>query len=131
MAVNNHNVTKSNFLGMPAGTAAARLRKKILFHLLQRLHEDVCFQCGKKIETAEELSIEHKLPWLHKDVALFWDLTNIAFSHSRCNSLAAKRIKGHTIVHGTTSAYIYGCRCKSCKEAHRIGVAEFRKRRSS
>jgi hypothetical protein len=51
---------KSAFLGMPHGTAANRLRKMILFNLLQRHGENVCFKCSKFIETADELSIEHK-----------------------------------------------------------------------
>jgi uncharacterized protein YdaU (DUF1376 family) len=37
------------------------------------------------IETADELSIEHKLPWEGVSVKLFWSLDNIAFSHLRCN----------------------------------------------
>lgn len=72
-------------LGMSHGTAANRLRKMILFNLLRKLNEDVCFKCGKKIDTAEELSIEHKLPWEGRSTELFWDLNNIAFSHIGCN----------------------------------------------
>jgi hypothetical protein len=76
---------KSAFLGMPHGTASNRLRKLVLFHLLQRHGENVCFKCAEKIETAEELSIEHKLPWEGVSLELFWSLDNIAFSHLRCN----------------------------------------------
>jgi hypothetical protein len=76
---------KSIFLGMPHGTASSRLRKMILFHLLQRHDENVCFRCSKKIETADDLSIEHKLPWEGISVELFWSLDNIAFSHRYCN----------------------------------------------
>jgi hypothetical protein len=72
-------------LGMSHGAAANRLRKKILFSLLIRLKEDVCFKCGKKIETEEQLSIEHKQPWENRNPMLFWDLQNIAFSHLSCN----------------------------------------------
>lgn len=41
--------------------------------------------------SADDLSIEHKAPWLHRDSALFWDLDNIAFSHLACNVNAAMR----------------------------------------
>jgi len=81
----NNNRRKSEFLGMPHGTANNRLRKLILFDLLVRHDENVCFKCGEHIVTAEELSIEHKQPWEGRSVELFWDLGNIAFSHLRCN----------------------------------------------
>jgi hypothetical protein len=42
---------KSAFLGMPHGTANNRLRKMILFHLLQKHDENICFNCSEKIET--------------------------------------------------------------------------------
>lgn len=77
---------KAVLLGMPYGTAMARLRKMILFQLAQRLGEDNCFGCGGKIEKIEELSIEHKRPWEGISLELFWDLDNIAFSHLRCNT---------------------------------------------
>ena len=76
---------KSAFLGMPHGTANNRLRKMILFHLLQKHRENICFNCSERIETVDELSIEHKQPWEGINVELFWSLDNIAFSHLRCN----------------------------------------------
>ena len=79
------NSRRAEMLGMPFGTACHRLRKAIMFRLLQRLNEDVCFKCNRKIESVEELSIEHKQCWYGVDVALFWDLENIAFSHLACN----------------------------------------------
>jgi len=85
----NSNQRKAAQLGMPHGTAQGRLRKMILFSLLQRLDEDICHQCGYRIATVEELSIEHKIPWLNNSVDLFWDLGNIAFSHLSCNASAA------------------------------------------
>jgi hypothetical protein len=80
------NARKSAFLGMTYGAAAHRLRKQILFRYVQAAGDDFCFKCGARIETVEELSIEHKLPWEGRDVALFWDLQNIAFSHLSCNT---------------------------------------------
>ena len=79
------NARKSAFLGVPHGTACHRLRKLILFALLQRHGENVCFKCSQIIETPDELSIEHKRPWEGVSVELYWSLENIAFSHLRCN----------------------------------------------
>jgi hypothetical protein len=76
---------KTAFLGIPHGTASNRLRKLVLFNLLQRHGENVCFKCSQTIETAEELSIEHKQPWQDISVELFWEMENIAFSHLKCN----------------------------------------------
>jgi hypothetical protein len=77
-------------LGMPFGTASGRLRKIVLFDLLSRHAENICYQCHLPIETVDELSLEHKIPWLGNDTSLFWDLGNIGFSHFTCN-VAAKR----------------------------------------
>lgn len=76
---------KSEFLGMPHGTAANRLRKQIMFQLLKRLGENVCFKCAQEIVSADDLSIEHKQPWEGVSVELFWSMENIAFSHRGCN----------------------------------------------
>jgi hypothetical protein len=90
-SVSKSGARKSAFLGMPHGTAGNRLRKMILFNLLQRHGENVCFKCAEPIETAEELNIEHKQPWEGISVELFWDLENIAFSHLRCNKNHRRR----------------------------------------
>lgn len=82
---------KSEQLGMPFGTANARLRKNILFNLLARYGENICYQCGEMILSVDQLSIEHKVAWLDNDIALFWDLSNIAFSHLKCNISAANK----------------------------------------
>jgi hypothetical protein len=81
----NTNQRKSAQLGMPFGTATNRLRKMILFKLLVDSKINQCFRCREDIGSAEDLSIEHKEPWFNRDVELFWDLNNIAFSHSWCN----------------------------------------------
>ena len=80
------NINKEEILGMPFGTATARLRKSIMFLLAQKADLDTCCRCELKIETVEEFSIEHVKPWessRHRD--LFFDLDNIAFSHRKCN----------------------------------------------
>lgn len=115
--MNKSNNKKSKQLGMPFGTANGRLRKKILFHLLQKSKENICFQCKNLIETEEELSIEHKKPWLDKNTELFWDINNIAFSHLSCNAGAAKQTKPRK--HPSSRAYMRGCRCKECRDIER------------
>lgn len=87
------NEKKSKQLGMAIGTANARLRKMVLFKLMQKSDLDVCFRCDKRIETIEEFSIEHKQPWLDVSAALFWDWDNIAFSHLTCNIKAGRKPK--------------------------------------
>lgn len=127
MTTGNHN--KERALGMPYGTAMQRLKKAILFRLVQKLNLDFCYRCGKRIKSLESFTIEHKEPWLtHPD--LFWDMTNIAFSHRSCNSRASSRQKKGPIPHGTQSGYSYrNCRCDACKEAHRKYQREWKAKR--
>ena len=82
-------------LGMSHGAAASRLRKNILFRLLKRLGENYCFKCSELIEEVDDLSIEHKKPWEGRSAELFWDLENIAFSHSGCNKNHSYNAGGH------------------------------------
>lgn len=109
---------KAEQLKMPIGTASNRLKKEIIFSLIQKLNEDNCFQCGGKIESSNDLSIEHKIPYLDSDnpIELFFDLNNIAFSHLECNI----RAKRHTVVSvcGTLGKYKLGCRCQPCTNAN-------------
>lgn len=116
-------------LGMSRGMASGRLRKSIMFDLVQRLSLDICFKCKKKISLEKELSIEHKEPWLHniKAVKLFFDLENIAFSHLKCNISSGRRPTKKE--HGTKNAYERGCRCKECREAKNIKTKNNRIRR--
>lgn len=77
-------------LGMPIGTASNRLKKMVLLKLLRELKRDSCLRCSGIIESAKDLAIDHKRPWLDVSAHLFWDLSNIGFSHSRCNSIARR-----------------------------------------
>ena len=115
-------------LGMPFGTANSKLRRIILFDLLKQLGQNICFQCGEKIETIEELSIEHKESWLDKENAkeLFWNLDNIAFSHLKCNIRARDIPNKGNLKHPSIFAYQKGCRCLECKELNRQRVAKQR-----
>jgi hypothetical protein len=80
----NTNRKKAEQLGMPC-TANGRLKLRLFFGLLVKLGENKCFKCGKMIEKASELSIEHKKDWLDVDPQLFWAEDNIAYSHRGCN----------------------------------------------
>ena len=73
-------------LGMSYSTARYRLRNELLFCALKKLGENVCYRCGKPLESTNDIAIDHKKPWLDIDPDLFWDLDNIAFSHIVCNS---------------------------------------------
>jgi len=106
---------KSKQLGIPFGTATNRLRKLVLFGLLKKYKENYCYRCGGEIVSSDELSMEHKKAWLHIDSKLFWDLDNIAFSHLNCNT-SEHRTRDRNFVHGTVTAYRYGCRCDECVE---------------
>jgi len=79
------NRQKEAVLGMPFGTACGRLRRIMMFELLRRHNENVCYRCGGLIEGADDLTLEHKQSWQTNGAALFWDVNNIAFSHVRCN----------------------------------------------
>ena len=88
------NKNKTTQLGMSYGKASHLLRKQILFSYIQKAGDDNCFRCGNKILTVQELSLDHKEAWLHKDDSLFWDPGNIAFSHLSCNSRARTSAPG-------------------------------------
>ena len=122
-----NNKKKSDQLGMPFGTASARLRKIILFSLLKKHNENICYRCNKLIETINELTIDHKEPWLDKDINLFWDINNIAFSHHNCNVSIARKLEKKVLVHGTRHGYArWNCRCQLCKNGQAEFVRKFR-----
>lgn len=127
--MNNSNQKKTGQLGMPIGTASAKLRKQLLFGLVQETGRDVCFQCGEKIEEIENFSIEHKVPYLDSEdpVGLFFDPNNIAFSHLKCNARAGR--KPPLAGHGSFKRYSkHGCRCVPCTEANRDNKRRWREK---
>lgn len=107
------NQLKSDILGMPFGTACNRLRRIVMFSLLEKHGENVCFKCGKLITKADELSLEHKTAWQNIGASLFWDLDNIAFSHVGCN-LPTGFVR-REIVDGKLW-------CSSCKSLHPVSL---------
>ncbi len=115
-------------LGMPLGTAMARLKKSILFSLLKELNKDICCRCGKRILTEKELSIDHIAPWQGAGVEKFWDLSNIGYAHLRCNSAAARRPTKGINKHPSLDAYKRGCRCAECKKLNTLKQCNYRSR---
>lgn len=89
------NQRRARLLGESYGAATSKLRKMLLFDFAKRLNEDICYQCGTRIEFIEDFSIEHTIPWQNSDnpKEIFFDLSKIAYSHSSCNTKAAIRPK--------------------------------------
>jgi hypothetical protein len=90
----SHHPKKDALLRMPLGTAFGRLRKSVMFNLLCKLGENVCFRCGLEIETVQTMTIEHKESWMSASdpAQSFFSMENIAFSHHACNCSAAMRV---------------------------------------
>ena len=86
------NAKKDALLGMPLGTASARLRKELLFHLAKKLGLTTCCRCGEEIDGVKKFSIDHLDAWQRAEnpVEAFFDLENVAFSHLGCNVRAAE-----------------------------------------
>ena len=128
----NSNKKRTIQLGIPHGTATSKLRKMIMFKLLKEANLNWCFQCGNEIESVEDLSIEHKIPWMDSDnpKELFWDLENIAFSHLNCNIRVARRPR--ILKHPSISAYHdRKCRCLECKKIHNISLSKYKERKKT
>ena len=125
--MSNTNKKRAQQLGMPIGTATHRLRKLIMFDLLQQLGQNMCVRCNRAIETVSDLSIEHLLPWLDSNdpINLFFNLDNIGFSHLSCNSGAARYIPKDT-PHGGTKRWRQGCRCVLCLNAKNLEKKRYR-----
>lgn len=84
---------KSETLGIHYGTAKARLDRDIIFSFISKLNIK-CFRCNGDLDR-ETFSVDHKNPWLIADDPLisFFDLENVAFSHSSCNTKAGRKPK--------------------------------------
>ncbi len=83
---------KESQLGMKLGTANNILTRNLMFLLAQKCGMDICHRCGKKIESADDISRDHVVDWLHSDnpVKFFLDAANVAFSHKKCNKKRKK-----------------------------------------
>lgn len=83
---------------MSHGKAGYILRKSIMFSLVKELSKNKCFRCNKTIDYVGEFSIDHILDWetSSNPKELFFDLSNITFSHLKCNIQAGKgNLKGN------------------------------------
>jgi 5-methylcytosine-specific restriction endonuclease McrA len=82
---------RTNQLGVSHSTAMNRLKKLIIFYLADKIKLNYCYRCNKKIESAVDFSIDHKIDWLDNDPKLFYNLNNVAFSHLKCNTIRSRR----------------------------------------
>ena len=82
-------------LGINPSSAFGILRKMVLFNLYKKLNLNFCYRCSLEILDHLSFSVDHKINFLHdlKAKDLFFDLTNIAFSHLSCNSSHARKVK--------------------------------------
>ena len=101
------NDKKSKQLGMSFGTAGARLKRLIIWSLLVELNLEHCYRC-EQLMSVDTYSIDHDINWLDNDVELFWDITNIRYSHLSCNVQASSRNDKHCPEENSW--------CSSCKE---------------
>lgn len=106
---------KSLQLGEHHSTAEHRLRKRFMFSLAVMLNLHICFRCKQEIDSADEASIDHKIPWLDNSNEMFWDLSNVALSHKVCNSRAARRPHKKECPEGTR----WCSKCKACCSKHK------------
>ena len=115
--MDNNNKKKDDLLGIPHGTANHQLRKMILFKCVQKLGEDICYRCNRKIESIEDFSIEHKIAWQQSEnpKETFFDLDNISFSHLNCNTAARERGVPHLTQRGENNSQSK-LTCKQVKE---------------
>lgn len=111
------------------GSARNRLMRSIMFALLKEANHHFCYRCGEEM-TLQDYTIEHIEPWAYKDNSwdLFFDLSNIAFSHSKCNSSHVRRYTKHALAHrekhfGATATNVQKGtrRCFRCKEWKPLG----------
>lgn len=77
----------SDLLGMNVATASHLLRMDMMFSLAQQLRMTLCHKCGEDIESSRDLSLDHIRPWRAVSAELFWDLSNVSFTHKRCNKI--------------------------------------------
>ena len=122
---------KSKQLGMNPGTASNRLSRQLLYELGDRLDMQWCYHCAAKIESYTDMSIEHKVPWLHSEdpVGLYFDMDNIAFSHKSCNYKASRPRPAKPCP--SLTAYRKGCRCDECKALKKENQKKYNNNRSS
>ena len=122
------NEKKSRQLGEPHGTACNKMKKQLMFRLMQKCGMDICHQCDEKIDDIDKMSIEHKERWLDSNdpVRLFYDADNICFSHTHCNIAAGRKPLPTS---ECPKRYRQGCRCEPCCEESRRYHREDKRRK--
>jgi len=83
-------------LGVHPGSAQRKLSKSIEFSLVIETGRDTCYRCGKKITKDQDFSVEHMKNWMSSEnpIEAYYGLSNIAFSHRKCNKRNATQTKG-------------------------------------
>ena len=68
------------------GNARNKLQNLLIVDLLTKLEINNCYRCSLPL-TPESLSVDHIQQWMSAadPIESFYDMTNIAFSHQRCN----------------------------------------------
>lgn len=122
---------RSDQLGESFGAARNRLHRNLLYHLATRLDMLSCYKCKQHIDTVEVFTIEHMKPWQRQEdpIKAFFDLSNIAFSHARCNRPTTRTHceKGHPffgdnlVIHTLKS----GSKVRKCKICLRASKKKF------
>lgn len=99
-ATNKHLELWKQQLGMDFSLANQKLMRMVVWNLAKICGMDNCYQCKQPIVKPEQLSLEHKQPWRGANGResrpdLFWNLDNIAFSHTWCNCGSPTRGQGN------------------------------------
>jgi len=84
MARTDRKAKSYQFFGMSIDTARRKLVKNLLFEFMYHNNSNICFRCKNPILSPEDLAIEHVQDWVDNP-ELFWDLSNLTFSHINCD----------------------------------------------
>lgn len=92
----------------------------MMFHLAEQLELTHCYKCDTLIESARDMSLDHREPWRKVSAELFWDLDNLAFTHKWCNKVDRPARK--TGPEGQS----WCSKCKTFKDVDQFSKAESR-----
>lgn len=81
-----------DILEMGFAHANHRLKQQIIYNMAEKSRLNMCFKCGQKIRSVEDLSIEHINGWNNEQELL--DINNISISHLHCNCGASNAGSG-------------------------------------
>lgn len=127
-------------LGISSGAARHTLVQSLLLAYATKLGCHICYKCGLPVESINDMSIDHRIPWRNENNAidLFFDLDNIAITHKPCNTVDRPHRKecpvgmswcGYHKASHLVEEFSPGLRWNgldgSCKEAHRLRAAAY------